>query len=318
VLLGSARFLLMDRVRESLAGRAFVYELWPLMAHEIRTPRDREPEPPLIAALSREPEDIGNVLAEQPEVLLVDEEDEHRRALEHLASWGGMPELLRLGDSDRREWLRSYQQTWLERDLTDLTRLNDLLPFRSLQRLAMLRSAQLLSYSELARDAQLSVSTVRRYLEYLRLSYQVLLLPPFSRNLTSQVVKTPKLYWMDLGLLRHGTNQWGPATGPLFETLVVSEMHKWLSTTGSPVELSFYRTRSGLEVDLLLRTENGLIGLEVKGRERLGSADMRGLRAVAEAAGDAWRGGIVVTPGGAIRRLNEAHRLWRVPAHRLF
>lgn len=70
-----------------------------------------------------------------------------------------MPELLSLDDDDRREWLRSYRQTWLERDLSDLTRLSDLLPFRTLQRIAMLRSGQLLNYAELGRDAALSAAT---------------------------------------------------------------------------------------------------------------------------------------------------------------
>ena len=85
----------------------------------------------------------------------------------------------------------------------------------------------------MARDAAVSAATARRYLEYLRLSYQVVLLQPYARNLTSATVKSPKLYWMDLGLLRHGTRAWGELTGPLFETLVVSEVRKWIDTVGT-------------------------------------------------------------------------------------
>ena len=114
-------------------------------------------------------------------------------------------------------------------------------------------------------------ATARRYLEYLRLSYQVVLLQPYARNLTSATVKSPKLYWMDLGLLRHGTRAWGELTGPLFETLVVSEVRKWIDTVGRDVSLSFYRTRSGREVDLLITTRAGVIGVEIKNRARVGS-----------------------------------------------
>ena len=127
--------------------------------------------------------------------------------------------LLPLADEERLEWLAAYQQTYLERDLADLATLADLLPFRALQRLAMLRTGCLVSYADLARDAGVAASTARRYLEYLRLSYQAVLLPPFHTNLTSRLVKAPKIFWVDLGLLRHTTRQWGQLGGEMFETL---------------------------------------------------------------------------------------------------
>jgi len=318
VLLGSSRFLLASGVNESLAGRAFVYNLWPLMASELRQDSSVEsPVPPLIDRLLECRTSIDEALTAEPGVLLGEAEELHVAALEHLATWGGMPELLRLEDDERREWLRSYQQTFLERDLADLVRLTDLLPFRSLQELAMLRTGQLLSYSKLARDAGMSASTVRRYLEYLRLSYQVVLLPPYSRNLTSSVVKSPKLIWVDLGLLRRVTAQQGPLTGAMFETLVISEIHKWVDTSARDASLFFYRTRSGLEVDLLIKLPTGLIGIEVKSRDRPAPSDRRGLIALAGALGDAWLGGLVVHRGRGIERLDPEARIWGVPAHRL-
>ena len=228
-----------------------------------------------------------------------------------------MPELLHLTDRERRDWLRSYQQTFLERDLADLVRLADLQPFWRLQRLAMLRSASLLSYSELARDASLPVTTVRRYLEYLRISYQSVLLPPYHRNLTSTVIKSPKIFWHDLGILRQGTNQWGAATGSLFETLVVSEVQKWQATMARDVSLSFYRTRSGMEVDLLLEIQEGLLGVEIKHRDNVSGRDATGLAALARTLGDRWRGGIVVYTGAKLRPLAPENDIWAMPAHRL-
>ncbi|MDH3402419.1 MAG: DUF4143 domain-containing protein [Acidobacteriota bacterium] len=229
-----------------------------------------------------------------------------------------MPGLLPLGEGQRREWLRSYQQTFLERDLLDLARLPDLDPFRSLEQLAMLRSGQLLSYADLARDAGIAPSTARGYLRYLQLSYQVVLLRPFHTNLTSTVIKAPRLYWVDLGLLRQGTLQWGPATGPLFEGLVVVECRKWIDTMAADAKLYFYRTRSGLEVDLLVETAAGVLGIEIKHRDGAVRSDATSLAALAEALGPRWLGGLVVTRGGAIRPLRPDHSIWSVPAHRLF
>lgn len=316
VLLGSSRILLLDRVRETLAGRAFVFDLWPLMPNEVRHAATDEPEPALLDRLLTVGE-IGAVLADAPAQLLPSDDDSRWSAFEHVLRWGGMPELLRLADEDRRQWLRSYAQTFLERDLMDLARLHDLEPFAALQRMCMLRSGELLNYASIARDAKISAKTAQRYLEYLRLSYQVLLLQPFATNLTSRVVKSPKVYWVDLGLLRQATKQWHTEGGELFETAVVVEVHKWISTLGREASLSFYRTTSGLEVDLLIETERGVVGIEVKDRDGSDRSDARGLRAVAKELGDRWLGGMVVHHGRRIEAIDAPLQIWGVPAHRL-
>lgn len=316
VLLGSSRVLLLRQVRESLAGRAFVYELWPLTLSEVSSPAGTMPPRPLFDRLITAPEDFVDVLSAEPPRLLGEEGAAQAEAFDHLAAWGGMPELLSLDHEERRDWLRSYQQTFLERDLADLGRVSDLLPFRKLQRLAMLRTSQLLHYAELARDAGLGTATVRRYLEYLRLSYQVILLPPYGANLTSATIKTPKVHWMDLGLLRQETGYAGELTGPLFESLVVSEARKWVDTLGRDTPLSFYRTRSGREVDLLVTTPRGPIGIEMKNRARVVRRDASALRALGDALGDQWVGGLVVHRGEDIVDLGGA--IWAVPARRLF
>jgi uncharacterized protein len=315
VLLGSSQILMLQRVGETLAGRAFVYELWPLMAREIVAAHDEPPAAPLLDRLLREASRADELFGELPAVRLGDEATRATSAIDHLLAWGGMPALLPLPDPERRKWLQSYDATYLERDLGDLARLADLMPFRRFQRLAALRSAHLLSFSELARDAGLSPNTAHRYVEYLRISYQALLLPPYSTNLTSTVIKTPKIYWGDLGLWRHLTRYQGVSTGQLFETLVVTEVHKWVKTAELPVDLAFYRTRSGLEVDLLLTTPHGVWGIEAKTAKRPGPASWRALRELGEALGEQWRGGLLVYPGSSLRRL--AKDLWAVPVERL-
>jgi len=325
VLLGSSQILMLQRVRETLAGRAFVFELWPLMASELVTPaadpsgvgsaEGEELAPPLLDRLLREPGCADELLSPLPEVLLGDEEARGASAIEHLLRWGGMPALLPLPDGERRKWLQSYDATYLERDLTDLARLSDLVPFRRFQRICALRAGQLLSFSELARDAGFSVNTSRRYLEYLRISYQAILLPPWATNLTSTVVKSPKVYWIDVGLWRHMTRYHGEATGQLFENLVVTEIFKWVKTADLPVDLSFYRTRSGLEVDLLLDTPDGVWGIEAKSAAEPGKRSARSLQQLGEALGDRWRGGLVVHGGRRVEQLGE--NLWAVPVSRL-
>jgi predicted AAA+ superfamily ATPase len=316
-LLGSSRILLLDKVRETLAGRSFLYDLWPLTASELRHEAGDTPPPPLIQRILTQTTPLDELLRDEPPSLLGSDEAVRRDAVEHLLRWGGMPGLLPLDEADRRDWLRSYQQTYLERDLADLVRLNDLHPFRTLQRICMLRSGQLLSYSELARDAGLAPTTARRYLEYLRISYQTILLRPYHRNLTSRQVKAPKLYWMDLGLLREGSRQWGEPTGAMFETLVVGEIHKLVNTLALDAELHFYRTRSGMEVDLLLETPRGVLAVEVKNRKSVAPSDARAMRALRKHLGSEWRGGFVVHRGTEIAPVSPEHSIWAVPIHRL-
>ena len=317
VLLGSSRILLLDKVRETLAGRSFLFDLWPLMASELRHRAGEKPARPLLYRILVETDPIIDLLMNEPSHLLGTDEAVRREAVEHLLRWGGMPGLLPLEDSDRRNWLRSYQQTYLERDLADLVRLSDLHPFRSLQRLCMLRSGQLLSYSELARDAGLAATTVRRYLEYMKISYQTILLQPYHRNLTSRQVKSPKLYWMDLGLLREGTRQWGEPTGAMFETFVVGEIHKMVSTMALDAELHFYRTRSGMEVDLILETPRGVLAIEVKNRKTVAPTDSRGLRTLRQHFKSEWIGGVIVYRGTEMTPISADDSIWAVPIHRL-
>jgi predicted AAA+ superfamily ATPase len=317
VLLGSSRILLLDQVRESLAGRAIVYDLWPLTASELASAGLEHVSPPLLDTLLGDLRGARRTLAGLPTIALDGHDEPGRSAIDHLAYWGGMPALLPLDDGERREWLAAYQQTFLERDLADLATLSDLLPFRNLQRLAMLRTGCLVNYADLARDAGLAPTTARRYLEYLRMTYQAVLLPPYLDNLTSRVVKAPKLYWTDLGMLRHATRQWGPVDGSLFETLVVAEIVKWVSTAALPVDLFFYRTRSGFEVDLLVEGDGALFAFEIKRRDRIDAHDHGPLRKLAGALGERWSGGAVVYTGDRIECLDETAGIWAVPVHRL-
>jgi hypothetical protein len=316
LLLGSSQILLLKKIRESLAGRISVYELWPLLMGELTSEFDTQIPPPLLDRVFSS-QDLKRIFQDVPEVLLVSDNGRIQEAEKHLLQWGGMPALLPLPAEERWKWLKDYQFTYLERDLGDLARLDDFVPFRIFQKLAALRSAKLLNYSELARDASLSVDTARRYLEYLTLSYQTALLQPYHRNITSSVIKTPKLYWLDIGIVRSLSGFRGDLSGEIYETMVVSEIIKWMKTVQRQEEIYFYRTRSGLELDILLQTEKGLIGMEIKARTAVASADLRAMREVAKGLGKEWRGGLVVYLGNTIQKVGEPN-LWAIPSRRLF
>jgi predicted AAA+ superfamily ATPase len=317
VLTGSSQILLLKKIRESLAGRAFFYELWPLMQCELSSSsKSNEPTPPLLEQFFSS-ESVSDVLSKVPETLLEEEDYRYRKAENHILKWGGMPALLDLSEDERWLWLKNYGYTYLERDLSDLARMDDLMPFRKFQRFSALRSGMLLNYSEIARDAGISVDTARRYLEYLRISYQAMLLQPYYRSLTSSIVKTPKLFWADVGIWRQLTGYKGEITGQLYETMVVGEIIKWLRTSQCEAELYFYRTRSGMEVDLLLETPAGVIGMEIKSRTTVSEKDAAPLKALAQTLSGKWRGGVVLYTGKRISRF-DSPSIWAIPSRRLF
>lgn len=317
LILGSSQILLLKKIRESLAGRVAIFELWPLLMSEIYAEDyAADVKPPLIEQLFTG-RALDTVFRDIPQILLDREDSRARDAENHILKWGGMPALLPLSDEERWKWLKDYEYTYLERDLADLTRLDDLEPFTKFQRLSALRSGRLLNYSELSRDASVSVDTARRYLEYLRLSYQVMLLQPYYKNITSSVIKTPKLYWLDIGLLRQLSGQRGEFSGEIYETMVVDEIYKWIKTAQINVEIFFYRTRSGLELDLLMSTEKGFIGIEIKSRKIITPSDIRAMKEIASVLKKKWLGGLVIYQGDEIKKLSDSD-IWAVPSRRLF
>ena len=316
-LSGSAQILLMKQTKETLAGRMMLLELFPLMLCELVHATEPVIPEPLIEKLLNS-ENINELMEGIPSVLLGEKWETRFLTEEYLLKWGGMPALIHIPDAEKKSiWLRNYSTAYLERDLTDLARLNDLMPFKTFQKLAALRSSGLLSYSELARDAGIGIETTRRYLEYLRLSYQTFLLPPYHKNLTSRLVKTPRIYWTDTGLLRHLAGYgFDLLNGQIFENYIAAEIMKYLRSVGSDADLSFYRTSSGMEVDFCIETRGKLIGIEVKLRDTVNKTDYSSLKRLKEAAGKSWKCGLVIYRGNLIKELDET--IWAVPSCRLF
>lgn len=224
LLTGSRSFELMAGATESLAGRAAVFTLPPLSVAEVlRGPSRAETD----AFLWR----------------------------------SGFPELWRRRDLDRDVWLGSYVATYLERDVRQVVNVGDVRDFDRLLRALALRAGQLLSYADLARDVGVAPNTVRRWLSVLEASQQVFLLEPYHRQRTKRLIKAPKLYFADTGLLcfllgfRSTADLASHALwGAVWENFVVSEVRKRLQASGKPAPMWFWRTAQGDEVDLLVET----------------------------------------------------------------
>jgi predicted AAA+ superfamily ATPase len=234
VLTGSAQFELISGVTQSLAGRVGRVELLALSAHEL-------------AAAGKLPETLEAMLLGGSYPALFDRE-------------------LAPGD-----WFPNYVTTYLERDVRQLIAVRDLSQFQRFVRMCAARSGQLLNLAALGADCGISAVTAREWLSVLEASYLVTRLAPYHRNFGKRLVKTPKLYFLDVGLMAWllgirdaASISTHAARGALFETYVVSEFTKHRFNAGQPADLYFWRDSAGHEVDLLYETAHGLQAVEIK------------------------------------------------------
>jgi hypothetical protein len=182
-----------------------------------------------------------------------------------------------LDDNERSEWLRGYVRTYLERDIRDLAEFRSLEPFVKVQKMTSLLTGELVNYSQLAREAGITVGTVQKFISYLEISYQTILLQPWSRNKLKRLVKSPKLHYLDPGVQKAIIQKRGEVTGHEFESAVVAEIYKQLKNISNPVSLYHLRTVDGREVDLLLETEKGYIAIEIKLSVHISKSDIKHL-----------------------------------------
>jgi predicted AAA+ superfamily ATPase len=184
---------------------------------------------------------------------------------------GGFPELVSEPEREAALWYSSYVHTYLERDVRGLRAVADLTQFQTFLQALAARSAQLLKLSELARDLGVAVNTIKGWISVLEATHQVLILRPYHSNVGKRLVKTPKLYFTDTGLLSHlcGLKDpehaaAGPLGGVLLETAVIAEIYKAHLHRGLEPRLYFWRTARGEEVDLVVEWERRLVPIEVK------------------------------------------------------
>ncbi|MCX7009592.1 MAG: ATP-binding protein [Kiritimatiellaeota bacterium] len=231
ILTGSQQFALMKNLVESLAGRIGLLELMPFgVAEAARAGASSE----ALAAFSR------------------------------ACLRGSFPEPLVDRQVDVACWYAAYVQTYLERDIRTVYDIGNLREFERFLQLLAARCAQELHLSTLAADVGVAVNTIKNWVSILEACRIIYLLPPYYRNLGKRIIKAPKVYFMDIGMVCYLTGLRdkdhllnGPLSGPLFENFCIQEALKVLLSRGVPPRLYFLRTQNGLEVDLLVEGVNG-------------------------------------------------------------
>ncbi len=275
ILLGSSQILLLKKIRESLAGRCQIVEMYPLTLPEMLTNgwEDR-------VKLSYFQNLILNRPTSEIPFLLDVEHPQKQKAFDTYMKFGAYPAIsdTQIDDEDKVDWLRNYVKTYLERDVRDLAELRNLEPFSKVQKLVALSTAQLMNYSQIAVEAGVSSKTVQRFIEYMSISYQTLVLPPWSRNARKRLVKSSKVHQLDVGVMRAILQKRDELNGHEFESFVVAEIYKQVKTVGAEVSLYHLRTLDGREVDLLIETEQGYIAIEIKKTSMVRAVDTKHLK----------------------------------------
>jgi predicted AAA+ superfamily ATPase len=285
LLTGSQNLLLTQRITESLAGRAAMLHLLPLSQREALG----HGEAPL----------AWESKAERP----------GRNGLSYLGLWksllrGGYPELVAEPDRDIALWHASYIQTYLERDVRSLRQVGDLTSFQSFLRALAARNGSLLNLTNLSRDLGIAVNTAKAWLSVLEASFQVIVLRPYFANVGKRLVKTPKVYFSDTGTLCHLAGlkdpehaAAGPMGGPILEGAVLMETVKALVHRGEEPQVYFWRTSTGMEVDIVVEAGGRLIPVEVKLSSTPRPAMAEAIRTFQADFGRKAGAGYVVHPG---------------------
>ncbi|MCD4710067.1 MAG: ATP-binding protein [Bacteroidales bacterium] len=279
ILLGSSQILLLKNIRESLAGRCLIVELYPLTLPEMLTDKWEDP-----VTLSY----FQSILSGQSKTmipfLLDNDHAQKKEILDAYLKFGGYPAISdsSIPAEEKYEWLKNYVRTYLERDIRDLAEIRHLEPFTRVQKLLAINTAQLVNFSRMANEAGVSSKTVQRFLLYMSISYQILTLPAWSRNQKKRLVKSPKVHFLDMGVMRTVLQKREELTGHEFESAIVAEIYKQSRVIDQDVSFYHLRTTDGREIDLLIETEKGYIAIEIKKSEHVRSVDARHLRELNE------------------------------------
>jgi uncharacterized protein len=279
ILLGSSQIRLLKKIRESLAGRCQIVDMYPLTLPELMTNSwDEKVQLSYFQKLilNDKPDDLPFLLDElHPQKL---------KAFHYYLQFGGYPAIsdVEIPEKEKFDWLNNYVKTYLERDIRDLAEIRNLEPFSKAQRLLALNTAKLVNNSQIAVQAGVTSKTIQRFIEYMNISYQIILLQAWSRNSQKRLVKSPKVHFMDVGVMRAIIQKRGELDGHEFESAIVSEIYK--QTKNANIDANFYhlRTADGKEIDLLIETEAGYIAIEIKKNNVVRSIDARHLRRIDE------------------------------------
>ncbi len=297
LLSGSANFLLMEKVSESLAGRALYLHLRPMNRRERQCSINKEP---FISKVLNEGEP-KRVSGASPikDAEIID---------------GGLPSVCTGQVRQKERWFEGYEETYVEKDVRNLANIGDLISFRRMLRLVANRTGQLLNISQLASDAGTSVPTARKYLSLLETSFVTTIIPPYLSSRTTRLIKTPKVFVTDSGLAAHmvGVRSLSGDSfrGHLFETYVAQNLQSILEAHASNARMYFWRIQGRYEVDFIIEAGEDIIAIEVKAATRWNPGDLAGLNAFLKAE-PRCKAAFLAFNGTEIAKLGD--RLWAVP-----
>ncbi len=269
LLSGSANFTLLRGITESLAGRSVYFQMHPFSRREIdRKVRDQ----PFLERFFDNQE-----IPKHKEFKPIEPEEILK---------GGMPTIC-LGDiEDRSFWFKGYEQTYLERDIREISQIENIVAYRNLLHLACLRTGQILNLSQFGRDTRLTSATTSRYLSLLETSFVIFKLNPYLRNRGSRLIKSPKIYISDSGLacFMVGMNKFQmdyrePLLGALFETYVAQNLLAIIDSRWKEAQLYFWNVQGRHEVDFVIEVGRKCLAIEVKSSSRWQKKDLSGLEA---------------------------------------
>lgn len=233
ILTGSQNFLVNEKISQSLAGRVSIHTLLPLSTRELKN---------------------NNLLPKQIESIL----------------FKGCYPAIYSEEIPLQRLYSNYLQTYVERDVRQLTQVGDLTTFQTFIQLCAARVGQLINFSSLANECRISDKTAKRWLSILQTSYIVFLLQPYHKNYGKRLVKTPKLFFYDTGLLCHILKikkedlAMHPYRGNIFEAFIISDILKWYFNHGNMPRIYFWRDKVGHEIDCLIDEGKKILPVEIK------------------------------------------------------
>ena len=288
LLTGSTSALFLPKLSDALVGRLRILNLYGLSIGELNQRKERF----IDWCFSDDP------LLHKLEFVMGPDQ------LASIISKGGFPEVVcRSNSFDANSWFDSYIQTILSRDVRDIVDVDRLLEFPNLLKLLAARSGNLQNTSELSRTTGIPLNSLRRYLAILEAVFLYQPLPPWHNNLNKRLVKSPKTFLADTGLVSHllgieSTTKERNIFGHLLEGFILSELRKQLGWSNVHCEIFHWRTHEGEEVDFVLESRKGeIVGLEVKAAATVNSADLKGLTALKLETKKKFKRGVIFYQG---------------------
>ncbi len=300
LLSGSANFAVLKGISESMAGRSVYFTLHPFSRREIARQIRKKPFIQKFFDVQEIPQIRRLPPIELEEILT-----------------GGMPSVSLHQVKNRLLWFKGYEQTYLERDVREISQIGNIIAFRNLLHLTALRTGQLLNPSGLGRDAKMNVATTSRHLSLLEASFIIYRLSPYLRNRASRLIKSPKIYMSDSGLGSYLTGiesvkrpSEEPLLGALFETYVAQNLLGIMDARWPEARLYFWSVQGRHEVDFVIEVGSSCMALEIKSGARWAARDLSGLKAFLSATPHC-KAAILGYNGYDMVRLGE--KMWAIP-----